>query len=764
MRFRTRRPVDFRRALAEQLLGAIGKGAGRFAPRDELLKIWKVEVLADFASRERIRLPYASSIEDIRRDFLQTISLLVYVGWDDWSGFDTLFLLHRGPDQELDRTDQHIHKYDVHTLSSSDFLGPMRGNLFFDNRHLFCPIEIVENENVRRDGNWKLPFLEGKSEPCGRGGFGRVTKEVIAASHYRSVHGQSVSEKTVARKVFRSITDFEHERWVLKELRECEVQNSRIVLPLATVVVGDQPNILFPPAQMDLDKFLAGGMLPPEECGMTELLTELMGLACALSHLHTALGFNIYGCHADLKCANILIYPSRDNGGSSRIGTWMVTDFGLSIIKARVKRRDSGYILPEQHATDTVTRLRQMPGVYQAPEVRNGDGVSRSSDIWSFGCIMVRVLAFKLDGVRGLQELDRLRAKDEDGITNYRDDHFNRGEPPMLNPHIANWIDDLPIRYPSNSVEFLQDCADLLRRTLAINKYDRPSAYEVHNRLGELRSLLLQNLPGELRSLFHTSMHTTSESASSMHSFETPNSSVTDFVPPSSVGSTLRAEDLFNAIKDSDMRTVEACLAEGVDIEKHDGNGDTPLGVAAKLGHAPIARRLLEARAQVNARSAGGKTALMLASYKGFEDVVQLLLQHNADCQEYSNEGLTCLHYATLRHASAGLIQLLIPKFTSVDIPTRGPTEETPLVSLLKNYVPNATWEDKVQALLFARADVNAIGKFGNKPIKYAEGVKSKTALELLQKTAAPPASIRSSIDSGQSHRSFSLPWRKLRG
>jgi hypothetical protein len=192
MRFRSRRPLDFRKALAEQLLSAIGKGAGRFAPRDELLQIWNVEVLAQFASRERIRLPYASSLEDIRKDFLQTISLLVYVGWDEWSRFDTLFLLHKGPDQELDRTDRHIQEYDVQTLSSADFLGPMRGNLFFDNRHLFCPVEIVENQDLRLDGNWKLPFLMGKSEPCGRGGFGRVTKEVIAASHYRSVHGPSM--------------------------------------------------------------------------------------------------------------------------------------------------------------------------------------------------------------------------------------------------------------------------------------------------------------------------------------------------------------------------------------------------------------------------------------------------------------------------------------------------------------------------------------------------------------------------------------------
>ncbi|KAL4757789.1 ankyrin repeat and protein kinase domain-containing protein [Aspergillus foveolatus] len=544
-------------------------------------------------------------------------------GWDEWSRFDMLFLSHKGPYPELDRTDRHIQEYDVQTLSSANFLGPMRGNLFSDNRHLFCPVEIVENESLRLDGNWKLPFLEGRSEPCRRGGFG----------HCRSVHGPSTSEKIVARKVFRSITDFERERGVLKELRECEVQDARIVLPLATVVVGDQSNILFSPARMDLEKFLAGGLVSPDECKLMELLTELIGLAGALSHLHTALGFNVYGCHADLKCANSLIYHTS------------------------AKRRDSGFILPEQQATDTVSLLRQMPGAYQAPEVRYGDGVSRSSDIWSFGCIM----------------LDKLRAKDDDGVTNYCNGHFNRGEPPIVNSHIANWINNLPAWYPSYSSEFLQGCAAVLRRILAINKHDRTKASE------------LQYLLGELRSLYHTSMHTTLESASSVPSVGTPRSSVTDLAPPSSVGGNLRAEDLFNATSGSDLRKVEACLAESVDIEKYDDK-------------------------------------------KGFEGVVQLLLQHNADCQEYSNEGLTCLHYTTFRHASVGLIRLLTQQFKPIDIPTRGPTEETPLVSLLKNYVPSAAWEDKVRALISAGADVNAIDKFGNKPIDYAGGVRSEAA------------------------------------
>ncbi|KAJ0423942.1 hypothetical protein BJY00DRAFT_28743 [Aspergillus carlsbadensis] len=752
MVFRRRRPGELPVLLAEQLLSAIGEGAGRFAPRDSLLRIWSVDVLEEFVFHERIHLPASYTVEDMRTDFLQTLSILVYGHWTDWPHFDSIFLAHRGPD----RTDRGIPHYDLQSLAHSDFLGPFAGNRFYDDRHLFCPIDVVENGNLRRDSTWKLPFLEGKSEPCGSGGFGRVTKQVIAARHYVSEGGLSMAEKRVACKAFKSKTDFERERNTLKTLRSCQNQNARIVLPLATIVIGDQPNILFPLAEMDLDKFLRGELLSPERCGMSELLSELISLAGALAHLHTGLGFNIHGCHADLKCANILVYPSPGGVEHSAVGKWMITDFGLSIISPAFPRRDSGFTLAAQPDTNMVTLLRQMPGAYHAPEVRCGNSLSRSSDIWSFGCIMIRVLAFKLDGIHGLQELDNLRGKEDDGITDYAGghDYFNREEPAILNPHITRWIENLSVNYTNYRGEFLQGCADVLRLTLAIDKNDRPGARSV------------QRLLGDLKSVFHTLPRAPSQSSSSIRSVETPNSSVTDIMPPSvpNSGGTLQTEALFEAIKRSNLPRIETCLTEGVNIEKRDGEGNTPLGFAASTGKTAIVQRLLEARAQVNARSAGGKTALMLASHQGFEDVVGLLLHNDADCQAYSDEGLTCLHYATWRPASAGLIRLLAPRFRSVDVPARDPTEQTPLVSLIKSFVPDTAWEEKLRALVFAGADVNAIDKFGNRPIDYAKGVKSKGVIERLQTSTATPVEFRTSSDSGQSRRSFTLRWRRTKG
>ncbi|EAW17047.1 ankyrin repeat and protein kinase domain-containing protein [Aspergillus fischeri NRRL 181] len=774
---RRRRPGKLREHLLTQLCTAIDAGAGRFAPRNRLTRIWAPEVLEEFAFHEGLRLPSSSFVEDIRRDFLQTISILIYVNWDDWTRFNDIFFSHQGPDRKLDRTDRHIPEYDLQSLQSDNFLGPGAGSRFYDNRYIFCPIDIVEDSNLKREDGWRLPFLAGRSEACGSGGFGRVTKEVIAARHYRSKGVLHWTEKSVARKLFKSKPDYERELFNLRALRECDGQNARIVLPLATVIIGSQFNILFPLARMDLDRFLNGALLPPAKCDMSELLEELISLAGALAHLHTGLGYNIHGCHTDLKPANILVYMKHDTSRRPQIGKWMITDFGLSII-SRIERRGSGDGLPMESITETMTQLQRMRGTYQAPEVCHGLGISRSSDIWSFGCILVRVLAFKLDGIQGLRRLDELRRKDDDGITDYagRHDYFNRGQPAVLNPHIANWIRDLPKHHLNYSDEFLKGCANMLLRTLSINKHDRPEASVVQQLLGELKLIL------------HTSPHTHLQPTSSMDSnseysstgppsSRSPSSSVSDPTSVYSRGLAVLTDDLVAAIENCDLASVERSLSQNVDIDRPDSKGNIPLGIAARLGNAPVVRRLLEANARVDARSPRGETPLMIATRNGHKDVSKLLLEQGADCRVYSDDGLTCLHYATWSAASAELIRLLIPSFQTVDVPMKGFNEEMPLMTLVKNFVDNDAWEDKFRTFVGAGANVNQADKFGKSPLECAvrdgslravkllvdhnavkvdlPGIPQSPAIKALLRNASMPH--RPSVDSSRSRRSSFL-------
>ncbi|MGO8926242.1 MAG: ankyrin repeat domain-containing protein, partial [Limisphaerales bacterium] len=54
----------------------------------------------------------------------------------------------------------------------------------------------------------------------------------------------------------------------------------------------------------------------------------------------------------------------------------------------------------------------------------------------------------------------------------------------------------------------------------------------------------------------------------------------------------------------------------------------TPLHLAARLGHKDVAELLLASKADVNAKDNGGQTPLHLAVVFGHKDVAELLRQH----------------------------------------------------------------------------------------------------------------------------------------
>jgi ankyrin repeat protein len=76
---------------------------------------------------------------------------------------------------------------------------------------------------------------------------------------------------------------------------------------------------------------------------------------------------------------------------------------------------------------------------------------------------------------------------------------------------------------------------------------------------------------------------------------------------------------------------VRLLLEHNADVDAKDGYcGLTAPYRAARNGHEAVAQRLLEHKANVDAKGRGGKTALYWAAKNGLEAVVQRLLEHNA--------------------------------------------------------------------------------------------------------------------------------------
>ena len=83
---------------------------------------------------------------------------------------------------------------------------------------------------------------------------------------------------------------------------------------------------------------------------------------------------------------------------------------------------------------------------------------------------------------------------------------------------------------------------------------------------------------------------------------------------------------LLRAASAGNADTVRTLLASpNVDVNGIDEHGNTPLILAARLGHDEVVTALLIAKADVKTKNDEGKTAIMLASESGHDETVKAL-------------------------------------------------------------------------------------------------------------------------------------------
>jgi hypothetical protein len=104
-----------------------------------------------------------------------------------------------------------------------------------------------------------------------------------------------------------------------------------------------------------------------------------------------------------------------------------------------------------------------------------------------------------------------------------------------------------------------------------------------------------------------------------------------------------------DAYKDLTVETVDKLLAQHVDVDvRKDAGGQTLLMEAAWRGQQSVAQRLLEHGADVNACTAQGLTALHFACMKGHAALTKVLLKYGADPCAVEASGFHALHSAVL--------------------------------------------------------------------------------------------------------------------
>lgn len=84
-------------------------------------------------------------------------------------------------------------------------------------------------------------------------------------------------------------------------------------------------------------------------------------------------------------------------------------------------------------------------------------------------------------------------------------------------------------------------------------------------------------------------------------------------------------ETLPAACRDGDLELARLLLSAGADVNARDKSGETPLHRAAEEGRADVVRLLLEAGAESEAADVGGLLAADVAQEHGFSAIVDLL-------------------------------------------------------------------------------------------------------------------------------------------
>ncbi|GAW16137.1 hypothetical protein ANO14919_055600 [Xylariales sp. No.14919] len=173
---------------------------------------------------------------------------------------------------------------------------------------------------------------------------------------------------------------------------------------LATYEFNGTYHMILPWARLNLSGFWREGPLTREKgLGLEDLRwvsTQLLGLTTALSMIHDLQNgeADAFGRHGDIKPENILWFESDQQPR----GVLALTDFGLTTF----------------HRAQTRSRVRNteigFSPTYRPPEVDiEGGTVSRASDIWSFGCVLLDMVCWILGGWTLVEKFSyaRLRAE-----------------------------------------------------------------------------------------------------------------------------------------------------------------------------------------------------------------------------------------------------------------------------------------------------------------------------------------------------------------
>jgi ankyrin repeat protein len=206
-------------------------------------------------------------------------------------------------------------------------------------------------------------------------------------------------------------------------------------------------------------------------------------------------------------------------------------------------------------------------------------------------------------------------------------------------------------------------------------------------------------------------------------------------------------EQFFDAVRGGNVAAVKQLLKSDLNlVHAIDNDGFTALFIAIQNEKIEVIRLLLKYGADPNEVVATGQwkgqTPLMVASYKGYPKIVELLLEKGAKVDTAMSEdstlkfsiGKTALMFA-VQNGHPDVAEQLIKAGANVNATNK--KGDTALIESMHSYFLEEGDLSLVNLLIENRADLNKANKYGNTPLTVAAVNGYSDKVELLLKAGA---------------------------
>jgi hypothetical protein len=206
------------------------------------------------------------------------------------------------------------------------------------------------------------------------------------------------------------------------------------------------------------------------------------------------------------------------------------------------------------------------------------------------------------------------------------------------------------------------------------------------------------------------------------------------FVGPAPAQGAGRDAELIRAAESGDAAAVKRLLAQGADVRARDAQGRTALLAATYGNRVAAAQALIAAGADVNAQDEIRNSAFLLAGARGYLEIVRLTLAAGADLKSTNRYGGTALIPAC-HYGHVETVRELLK--TTIDIDHVNNLGWTALLEAVILGDGGPAHTEIIQLLVAAGAKVNLADRQGVTPLAHARERNYRALAGVLERAGA---------------------------